>query len=126
MKENDEIRMTNAELMTDPECCGSLCPERRDIANTGCAKVERVVLSALQKTAAVPPDICAFGDHTRIVFGEADPPCARRPYSLTRASASMFVAGCFELRHLVIPSSLDICHSSFSRRMSVPRHRMVA
>jgi hypothetical protein len=40
----------------------------------GYAKVERVVLNALQKTAALPPNICAFGESTRIVFREADPP----------------------------------------------------
>jgi hypothetical protein len=36
--------------------------------------VERVVLNALEKNAALPPDIRAFGDHSFIVFGEADPP----------------------------------------------------
>ena len=30
------------------------------------------------------------------------------------------------VRHLVIPLSFDIRHSSLSREMSVPRHRMIA
>ena len=118
--------MTNAELMTKSERCGALSPERRDLANMGCAKVERVVLNGLQKTAALPPNICAFGDHTSIVFGEADPPWARCPYLLTRLDAITLVGHCFRLRHLVIPLSFDIRHSSLSREMSVPRHRMVA
>jgi len=66
--------MTNAESMTKSERCGALSPERWDVPNMGCAKVERVVLNGLQKTAALPPDICAFGDHIPIVFREADPP----------------------------------------------------
>jgi hypothetical protein len=113
--------MTNAELMTNPECCGALSPERWDLANLGSVKVERVVRNGLQKTAAVPPDMCAFGDHTSIVFREADPPWARCPYVLARADAITLVGHFFRLRHLVIPSTLDIRHSSFSRRMSVPR-----
>ena len=59
--------MTNAELMTKSERSGALTLEPRDLANFGCAKVERVVLNGLQKTAALPPDICAFGNHTSIV-----------------------------------------------------------
>jgi hypothetical protein len=31
-------------------------------------KVERVVLNALAKTAALPPDICAFSESTGIVL----------------------------------------------------------
>jgi hypothetical protein len=31
-------------------------------------EVERVVLNALPKAAALPPDICAFGDCFAIVF----------------------------------------------------------
>jgi hypothetical protein len=94
--------------------------------------VERVVLNALQKTAALRPDICAFGDQTPIVFGAVtdakqrpgfppDPPRARRPYPLTRGDAITLVVYCFGLSHLVIPSSLDIRHSSFSWGVSVPR-----
>ena len=146
MKENDEIRMTrlwqpparqaNAELMTKSERCGALSPEPRDLANFGCAKVERVVpwhavaarrrLNALQKTAALPPDACAFVDCTPIVFREADPPWSVRPYPRGRPDAITLVDHCFGLRHLVIPWSFDIRHSSLSREMSVPRHRMVA
>jgi hypothetical protein len=88
--------------------------------------VQRVVLNALQKTAALPPYNCAFDDCTPIVFIEADPPWARGPYPLTRVDATTLAAHCFRLRHLVIPSSLDIRHSSLSGEMSVPRHRMVA
>ena len=133
MKENDEIRMTrlstSPNLMTKSERCGALSPERWHLANRGCAKVERSprrLLNALQKTAAPPPDICAFGDHTSIVFREADPPWPMRPYPPGRPDAITLVDHCFGLRHLVIPSSLDIRHSSLSREMSVPRHRMVA
>jgi len=37
--------------------------------------VERVVLNALtMPNAALPPDTCAFGDCSAIVFGEDDPP----------------------------------------------------
>jgi hypothetical protein len=36
--------------------------------------VERVVLNALPNNAALPPDICAFGDSFAIAFGEVDPP----------------------------------------------------
>jgi hypothetical protein len=36
--------------------------------------VERVVLKALTNDAALPPDICACGDSSAIVFGEADSP----------------------------------------------------
>jgi hypothetical protein len=122
--ENDEIRMTNAELIANSESCGALPPERRDMINIRCAKVERVILNALQKTAALPPDTCAFGDQTSIVFGAVtdakqrpgfppDPPPSRRRYPLTRADVITLVVYCFGLRHLVIPSSLDICHSSF-------------
>ena len=118
--------MTNAELMTKSERCGALSPERRDLANRGDAKVERVVLNALQKTAALPPDVCAFGNHTSIVFREADPPWPMRPYPRGRPDAITLVDHCFGLRHLVIPLSFDIRHSSLSREMSVPRHRMVA
>jgi hypothetical protein len=118
--------MTNAELMTKSERCGALSPERRDIANKGCAKVERVVLNALQKTAALPPNICAFGEPTPIVFREADPPWARCPYLLTRLEAITLVGRCFRLRHLVIPWSFDIRHSSFSWPMFVPHHGVVA
>ena len=92
----------------------------------GYAKVERVVLNALQETAALPPDVCAFGDHTSIVFREADPPWARYPYLVTRLEAITLVGRYFRLRHLIIPLSLDIRHSSLSREMSVPRHRMAA
>lgn len=125
MKENDEIRMTNAELMTKSERCGALSPEPLDLANFGCAKVERVVLNGLQKTPALPSNICAFGNHTSIVFGEVDPPWARCGYLLTRANAIRLVVHCFWLRHLVIPLSFDIRYSSL-REMSVSRHRMVA
>ena len=45
--------------------------ERRHRAKN---KVERVVLNALGEIAALPPDIQAFGDLSRVVFGEADPP----------------------------------------------------
>jgi hypothetical protein len=124
--------MTNAELMTKSERCGALSPEPRDLANFGCAKVEHVVLNGLRKTAALPPDICAFGDHTSIVFGAvtdaqqrpgfpADPPWARCPYLLTRLKAITLVGRCFRLRHLIIPLSFDIRHSSLSREMSVLR-----
>src|SRR6266542_477067 len=41
---------------------GVLNYPRRDL------KVERVVLNALTKDAALPPDICAFGDCSAIVF----------------------------------------------------------
>jgi len=34
----------------------------------GSSLVERVVLNALATSAALPPDICAFGDSTAIVF----------------------------------------------------------
>ncbi|PYL10148.1 MAG: hypothetical protein DME33_01715 [Verrucomicrobia bacterium] len=112
--------MMNAKLITNSEGCGSLSPERRDIANKGCAKVERVVLNALQKTAALPPDICAFGGPTPIVFREADPPWVRGRYPLTTPEAATLIRHCFRLRHLVIPSSLEIRHSSFYWRMSVP------
>jgi hypothetical protein len=71
MKENDEIRMPNAELMTKSKGCGLVCHGRQGLEY---AKVERVVLNALEKSVAPPPDICAFGDHSFIVFGEADPP----------------------------------------------------
>ncbi len=129
--------MTNDELMTKSERCGALSPEPPDLAKFGCAKVERVVLNGLQKTAALPPDVCAFGNHTSIVFGAvtdaqqrpgfpADPPWARWPYLLKRLEAITLVGRCFRLRHLVIPLSLDIRHSSLSREMSVPRHRMIA
>jgi len=118
--------MPNAESMTNLERCGALSPERRDLPNMGYAKVERVVLNALRKTAALPPDVCAFGDHTSIVFGEADPPWVRCPYLLMRLEAITLVGRCFRLRHLVIPLSFDIRHSSLSREMSLPRHRMVA
>src|SRR5438477_112846 len=37
-------------------------------------KVDRVVLNAIAINAALPPDICAFGESSAIVFGEADPP----------------------------------------------------
>jgi len=74
VKENNEIRMTNVELMTNPECCGALARDPRDIVNMGSAKVERVVLNALEEMAAPSPDIRAFGDHSFIVFGEANPP----------------------------------------------------
>ena len=124
MKENDEIRMTNAELMTKSERCGALSPKRRDLPNMGYAKVERVVLNPLQKTAAPPPYNCAFGDRTPIVFGEADPPWPMRPYPRGRPDAITLVG--FGLRHLFIPLSFDIRHSSLSRKMCVPRHRMVA
>jgi hypothetical protein len=117
--------MTNAEL-TKSERCGALSPERRDLPNMGYAKVERVVLNPLQEAAALPPDVRAFGDHTSIVFREADPPWARCPYLLTRLEAITFVGRCFRLRHLIIPSSLDIRHSSLSLEMSMPRDRMVA
>ncbi len=116
--------MTKSELMTDSECCESLSSERRYIANKGYAKVERSprrLLNALQETAALPPDICAFGDHTSIVFGAvtdaqqrpgfpADSPWARCGYLLTKANAIRLVVHCFWLRHLVIPSSFDIRH----------------
>jgi len=118
--------MTNAELMTKSERCGALSPERRDLPNMGFAKVERVVLNGLQKTAALPPDVCAFGDHASIVFREADPPSAKCPYLLTRQEALTLVGRCFRLRHLIIPLSFDIRHSSLSREVSVPPHRMVA
>jgi len=36
--------------------------------------VERIVLNALIKTCDSAADICAFGESTDIVFGEADPP----------------------------------------------------
>jgi hypothetical protein len=36
--------------------------------------VERVVFNALANHAALPPNVCAFGDSFVIVFGEADPP----------------------------------------------------
>ena len=88
--------------------------------------MERVVLNGLQKTAALPPDVCAFGDHTSIVFREADPPWPMRPYPRGGPDAITLVDHCFGLRHLVIPLSFDIRHSSLSREMSVPRHRMVA
>jgi hypothetical protein len=110
MKENDEIRMTNAELMTKSERCRALSPERRDLANFGCAKVERVVLNGLQKTAALLPDACAFGERTPIVFGEADPPWPTRPYPRGRPDAITLVGRCFWLRHLVIPLSFVIRH----------------
>jgi hypothetical protein len=123
--------MTNAESITNSEWCGALSPERRDLADIGYAKVERVVPNALRKTAALPPDICAFGDHTPIVFREADPPWANSLYPLTRPDPVTLVGHCFVLRHLVIPSSLDIRlprrstaeagHSSFSRTMCMPR-----
>ena len=120
--------MTNAELMTKSERYGALSPKRRDLPNMVYAKVERSprrLLNALQETAALPPDVCSFGDHTSIVFREADPPWARCPYLLTRLKAITLVGRCFRLRHLVIPLSFDIRHSSLSREMSVPRHRMV-
>ena len=145
MKENDEIRMTNAESITNSERGDLLSRDARDLPNIGCAKVERVVpwhavtmrrrLNALQKTTALPPDNCAFGDQIAIVFREADPPGARYRYLLTKADAITLVRRRFRLRHLVIPSSLDIRlprrstaeagHSSFSRDMCTPR-RMVA
>jgi hypothetical protein len=94
----------------------------------GYVKVEGVVLNALLKTAALPPDICAFGDHTPIVFRAVTdakqrpgfppyPPWAGCLYPLTRPDPVTLVGHCFGLSHLVIPSSLDIRHSSFSRTM---------
>jgi len=48
--------------------------------------VERVVLNALaKKKAALPPDICAFGDYIRIVFREVDPPKAKAVCESERA-----------------------------------------
>jgi len=38
--------------------------------------VERVFLNALAQDAALPPDICAFGDLFAIAFREVDPPLA--------------------------------------------------
>jgi hypothetical protein len=49
------------------------CDFRLSVAAT---QVERVVLNALAKRAALPPDICAFGDSFPIDFGEVDPPLA--------------------------------------------------
>src|SRR5262249_54611084 len=137
---NDEIRMTNVELITKSEGCGTLPPRRRDVDNRGCAKVERVVLNALQKTAALPPDTCVCGDQTPIVFREADPPWARHAYPLTSAEATITSWLWLQASLLVVPSprrrerestdqandvyaasSLDIRYSSFSRHMSVPR-----
>src|SRR6266536_31341 len=37
-------------------------------------KVDRVVLNAMAINAALPAEICAFGESHAIVFGEADPP----------------------------------------------------
>jgi len=45
-----------------------------NVAGSPIAKVERVVLNALANTAALPPNICACGEHAPIVFREADPP----------------------------------------------------
>ena len=69
--------MTNAELMTKSERCGALSlslgyAEQRMRKGGTVAACE--CLNALQKTAALPPDICAFGDRTPIVFRAADPP----------------------------------------------------
>ena len=111
--------MTNAESITNSERGDLLSRDARDLPNIGCAKVERVVLNAL--AAALPPDNCAFGDQTAIVFREADPPGARYRYLLTKADAITLVRRRFRLRHLVIPSSLDIRHSSFSRHICMPR-----
>jgi hypothetical protein len=43
-----------------------------NVAQFAC-KVDRVVLNAMAMSAALPPDICAFGESSAIVFGEADP-----------------------------------------------------
>jgi hypothetical protein len=118
--------MTNAESMRNSKLRGPLSPERQDVASLGCAKVERVVLNALQKAAALPPDICVFGDQTAIAFGEADPPWTGCRNLLTSAYAITVVGHCFSLRPLIIPWSLDIRYSLFSGRMSAPRHCMVA
>jgi hypothetical protein len=37
-------------------------------------KVDRVVLDAMVMSAALPPDICAFGESSVIVLRKADPP----------------------------------------------------
>jgi len=50
------------------------------VVGIGLTKVERVVLNALPNgIAAMPPDICAFGDCCPIVFEEVDPPLAICP-----------------------------------------------
>ena len=61
--------------------------------------MERVVLNALAKSAALPPDICAYGDLFAIVFrhgesliGETDPPLAvvTETASLVQATPGFF------------------------------------
>src|SRR5262245_28239815 len=103
--------MTNVELMTNPECCRALPPDRRDVVNIGCAKVERVVHNALRKTTASTPEICAFGDQAPIVFGKADPPWARRLCPLARARAKNL--GWSLLQTSSFGHSFVIGHSSF-------------
>jgi len=54
--------------------------------------VERVVLNALAKRAALPPDICAFGDSFPIDFGEIDPPwhtCAHEDIAASTAASTV-------------------------------------
>jgi hypothetical protein len=43
--------------------------------------VERVVRDALPTAAALPPDICAFGNPPGIVSGEADSPRFHKKFS---------------------------------------------
>ena len=97
--------MTNAELMMTSQRCGALSAECRDLADKGSGKV------ALQETAALPPDNCALGDKTPIVFrhgessiGEADPPSTKRLYPLARAGAKTVVHHCSRRHHLIVPS----------------------
>src|SRR5213079_728852 len=44
-----------------------------------------------QRAAALPPDICAFGDHSAIVFEEYDPPSASGALALQSPYATLLV-----------------------------------
>ena len=105
--------MTNAELMTKSERCGALSPEP-GIWRTRMRKGGTRCPQRLQKTAALPPDICAFGDR--------HPSSSEKPIHLGLGALTSdesrrykISCSCFGLRHLVIPLSFDIRHSSLSR-----------
>src|SRR5436190_17410777 len=55
-------------------------------------KVDRVVLNAMAINAALPPDICAFGESSPIVFREADPPLHAIAALLTLARERTYCA----------------------------------
>src|SRR6266480_8042936 len=55
-------------------------------------KVDRVVLNAMAINAALPPDICAFGESSAIVFRDADPPLHAIAALLTLARERTYCA----------------------------------